>query len=804
MTAAPYSILVVEDSVDIAFGLRDLLEHEGYQPIIVGTRQAALTQIRERRFNAILLDLGLPDGDGCDILREMQQLDATVPVVVLTAHISADHTVGSLIKGAFAYLTKPYNSEELRHVLRRAIGVKELALKVERTTHLLSESEDRFRSLVESASDAIIVGDGRGTIVSWNRAASKLFGYSEQEILGHPLTILMPPRFHQAHLDGLARMEATGKGRLIGTVVELQGLRKDGTEFPIELSLATWKTAQGNFYSGIIRDTSERTRAEQAVKQLQRQRDLILTQAGEGIYGLDREGRTTFVNPSAAGMLGYPAEELIGRDMHQVLHHSKPDGVPYSVEDCPIHAAINDGTIHRVRDDVFWRKDGSGFPVEYTATPIREGSDVIGAVIVFRDMTEKKEAERAVEESQMRFRQLAEHIREVFWITEPAKNQMLYISPGYEELWMRSCASLYASPRSWMEAIHPEDRDRVCEAALTKQITGGYDEQYRIIRPDGSLRWIWDRAFPIADETGAVYRIVGLAEDITDRKAVEEALSESEGKYRALFEFKDHILRSTADSVKVLDLEGRIQFMNEAAQALMEFRAVAPLLNTQWTDLWQGEDRAAAVRALAAAKAGEIGTFIGFRSTATGNPRWWDVRITPMVDARNVPVRLLVISRDITKYRRAQEALQASEERLELVIRGSHDGFWDSRILPDEHWSSPRTPVWWSQRVKDMLGYTDEEFPDVLESWTSRLHAEDHDRVFAALTAHIERRVPYDVQYRLLTKQGKYRWFRARGQALWDAEGRITRMGGSLQSLDERMHMEETGRRSNAAVDLER
>jgi PAS domain S-box-containing protein len=148
------------------------------------------------------------------------------------------------------------------------------------------------------------------------------------------------------------------------------------------------------------------------------------------------------------------------------------------------------------------------------------------------------------------------------------------------------------------------------------------------------------------------------------------------------------------------------------------------------------------------------------------------------------------------KVERTEHLLTQSEERLELVVQGSNDGFWDGQVLPDEPWSSPRTPVWWSPRVKVMLGYTDEEFPDVLESWASRLHPEDADRVFAALTAHIERRDPYDVEYRLLTKAGAYGWFRARGQAIWDETGRIARMAGSLQCVTDRKRAEEALRRS--------
>jgi PAS domain S-box-containing protein len=522
---------VVEDTQDIVMGLKDLLEHDGYAVTVAGTCASAIEHVRTQHVNAILLDLTLPDGDGLEVMKAAHSLDPTLPVIIVTANTSTDKTVGSLTRGAFNYLIKPYNKEELRQTLRRAIGVKELAVKVERVQHLLSESEDRFRSLVESATDAIIVANGRGVIISWNRSASVLFEYSNEEAIGQPLTILMPQRYREAHERGLARMASTGKGRVMGSVVELHGLKKDGTEFPIELSLATWRNTDNTYYSGIIRDISER-----------------------------------------------------------------------------------------------------------------------------------KKAERVLQESQERFRQLAENIVEVFWMTDPAKQQMLYVSSGYEQIWGRSCESLYASPQSWIEAIHPDDRARVIDAATQKQVVGTYDEQYRIVRPDGTIRWICDRAFPIRDSSGIVYRIVGFAEDITDHK---------------------HI----------------------------------------------------------------------------------------------------------------QDSLRASEERLELVIQGSSDGFWDGKILPGVPWSSPLTPVWWSPRIKAMLGYTDEEFPDVFDSWTSRLHSDDAERVFAALTAHIECHEPYDVEYRLRTKSGEYRWFRTRGQAMWDDSGRFVRMSGSLQCVTDRMRAEEALRR---------
>jgi len=130
------------------------------------------------------------------------------------------------------------------------------------------------------------------------------------------------------------------------------------------------------------------------IAQLNLRIESILNAAGEGIYGLDLEGRATFVNPAAEVMTGWSAEETIGENIHYKHHHTKADGTTYHHHDCPIYAAINDGEVHEVDNEVFWRKDGSSFPVEYTSTPIYEQGVLAGAVVVFKDISERKEAEQ--------------------------------------------------------------------------------------------------------------------------------------------------------------------------------------------------------------------------------------------------------------------------------------------------------------------------------------------------------------------------------------------------------------------------
>lgn len=138
----------------------------------------------------------------------------------------------------------------------------------------------------------------------------------------------------------------------------------------------------------------ERHKAADALLKLSKHHQLILGSAGEGIYGLDLEGKITFVNPAAARLVGYEVEELIGKPQHAMLHHSKPDGSPYPQEECTIYSVFKDGVPHSVNSEVFWRKDGTSFPVEYTSTPIRDEQETIrGAVVTFRDITERKQLE---------------------------------------------------------------------------------------------------------------------------------------------------------------------------------------------------------------------------------------------------------------------------------------------------------------------------------------------------------------------------------------------------------------------------
>src|SRR5262249_34067672 len=132
--------------------------------------------------------------------------------------------------------------------------------------------------------------------------------------------------------------------------------------------------------------------------QLSRRVELILESAGDGICGVDREGNTTFVNAAGARMLGYEPAEIIGRPLHEVVRHSRANGAPYRADECPSCAALQAGGVRQVADEVFWHKDGVSIPVEYVSTPIREHDEIVGAVVAFRDITERRAVERMKDE----------------------------------------------------------------------------------------------------------------------------------------------------------------------------------------------------------------------------------------------------------------------------------------------------------------------------------------------------------------------------------------------------------------------
>ena len=261
-------VLLVEDNLPDARLIREMFHEAGsgrYALETAGRLSEAITLIRASPFDIVLLDLGLPDSQGLDTLFVFLESAVEIPVVVLTGLADDAISVRAVESGAQDYLVKGrIDGPMLSRTMRYAIGRK-------RQERALQRSEERYRAVFQSAMDAIVSVDTAGNIVGWNKGAEAIFGYSEAEVIDRPATLLMPPRFREEHLAGMARMRAGGEPHILGKIVEMEGVRKDGTEFSIAFSLTKWEIAEGRFYTTIIRDISERKRAEAEKEKLQGQ-----------------------------------------------------------------------------------------------------------------------------------------------------------------------------------------------------------------------------------------------------------------------------------------------------------------------------------------------------------------------------------------------------------------------------------------------------------------------------------------------------------------------------------------------------
>jgi PAS domain S-box-containing protein len=279
-------------------------------------------------------------------------------------------------------------------------------------------------------------------------------------------------------------------------------------------------------------ETTEREERRRLAEDAVRRQAQIIDQVHDSIVSTDLEGRVTSWNKGAERLFGYSAEEAQGRHISFV----------YTTEDREILereiiAPLKTKGTHEIEVRMR-KKSGAQFHAHLSLSMLRDASGAPQGMIGYSaDITEAVLARAALGESEERFRQMAESIQEVFWLTDPAASRVLYISPAYEQTWGRSCASLYsASPAAMLDAIHPEDRAR--GQAILRSILEGreFSEEFRILRPDGSLRWIWDRGFPIRDDSGCVRRFAGIAQDITGRKQAELALQARMAQQRTVAE----------------------------------------------------------------------------------------------------------------------------------------------------------------------------------------------------------------------------------------------------------------------------
>ena len=373
-----------------------------------------------------------------------------------------------------------------------------------------------------------------GTLLHINPAGLALIeAENASEVLGHSVFDIVVPE----HLDAFMQMhQKVIQGKKQTLQFEVQGLK--GSRSWIETYAVPFKNPITNEveHLAVAHDITTRKQSEEQAKQLCLQNELILSSAGDGIYGLDLKGRTTFVNPAGEKMLGYEPQELIGSFMHGTVHHSKPDGSPYPSEACPMYAVYSDGVIRQVQDEVLWRKDGTSFPVEYTSTPIWQDGNLAGAVVTFRDITERKQSEAAFNKSRQDFLTLVDSLEGIVWECEFPSYRFTFVSQEAERLLGYSIDEWLGEPDFFCNRLHASDRRRVVEycreATLRKE---NHELEYRLLKKNGEEIWLRDLVTVVVEHDQPV-KLRGVMFNITQTKQAETVLQESEERFRLLNE----------------------------------------------------------------------------------------------------------------------------------------------------------------------------------------------------------------------------------------------------------------------------
>jgi PAS domain S-box-containing protein len=372
----------------------------------------------------------------------------------------------------------------------------------------------RLAAIVESSDDAIVSKDLNGIINSWNEGAERILGYTAAEVIGQPITILIPADRRAEETEILNRIRQGQRIEHFETVRR----RKDGSLINVSLTVSPIKNEDGEVIgaSKIARDITQSKEAQERLQRALEFDQTVMSSMGEGLYTVDTEGRVTFMNPAAERILGWTLNEIMGRRIHDVIHHSHPDGSPFPAEDCPGLQVLRKGKMLIEHQDSFIRKDGRSFDVVYSSSALRSGDEIAGLVVVFRDITERNRAE-----AEIRFQaHLLDAVEQAVIATD---------LEGTVIFWNSFAETLYGWPGA--EALganildltpSPAMRRQGAEILLSLQAGLSWSGEFEVQRRDGTSFPALVDDSPILNEKGELIGIVGVSTDNTLRRRAEE------------------------------------------------------------------------------------------------------------------------------------------------------------------------------------------------------------------------------------------------------------------------------------------
>lgn len=570
--------------------------------------------------------------------------------------------VGGVTAGLMGLANKQGGFDKRDSLMASAFSeIVSIALQNSRNLLMLKESEERFRSVAETANEAIICSDSQGNITFWNPGAVTMFGYSAEEAIGQPLTMIIPKRMQQERLQSFVKLATRGEGGP-GRTYELVGIRKDGTEFYMELSRsAPWIIGDDVCITAIIRDVTSRKEAENILGRTVAEYRAVVEDQTELIHRNQPDGKTTFVNDACARFFGKSRDEMLQMDLFLSLvpeedHELIRQGIGTIGIEQPVvtieHRVIDgDGQVRWMQWKHHGIFDDDGTLVEYQA--------------VGRDITDKWLAEEALRESEQRYRLLFDTAPDVIYSIN--KEGVITNLNAAFETWTGFSRDQWIG-KDFAPMVHPDDLP-LAASTFAQALQGGRPQPYelRILKRDGGYVSAEFISAPLLKKDEVVGEF-GIARDITERKEVQMALSESEELYRGL-------LATSPDPVVVTDLDFRVTMVSDRAVAQQRASSPEDLIGLSALEVLLPEGAARARKETEGILARGFSNPVEFNVVRRdGTTFLGEITASLLRDHEGKPKAFISTIRDVTERRRAEHELQVLNNELEGYAHAvSHD-----------------------------------------------------------------------------------------------------------------------------------
>jgi PAS domain S-box-containing protein len=645
---APIRVLLVDDNPGDVRLIAAMLQQGGgglFHLEHVDRLDRAIERVRGREVDVILLDLGLPDSQGLQTFQRAYDETSGEPIVVISGQDDRRVALEAVRAGAQDYLVKGrFEWEALDRVLRYALERKH-------AEEAMAKRERQFKALVENSWEAIAVLDRDMKILYCSPAVTRILGFAPEERVGRSALDLVDS-------DKRSSMKATFE----------ESLKRPGEQIPLRAALrhsdGSWRLVEGVFTNllddpdvhGVVTNYRDVTDREQAAEWIRRL-SMAVDQSPASVLITDLSGTIEYTNARFTEASGYAAEEVLGRKP-SIMKSGETPREKYQ----DLWRTIRAG--ERWHGEVRNRKkDGTLYWDAVWISPIRDAEGRVTHFLALQeDVTERRAMVEALKDREERFRQVTEAIHEVYFLADAGFTEMLYVSPAYEEVWGRTCQSLYDTPRSFMDAVLPEDVPGLLESIETSRREGvAGRSEYRIRRPDGEIRWIQAHQGGVTDDKGEVYRLAGVALDVTVRKNAEEALRTSELRLRTLLETVNLI-------VLALDADGRVEYVNPFLASLTGYGR-DEMLAREWMEFVPEAQRPQMTEAFRELLEHELHPHkTNPILTKAGEERMISWHNTVLRDALGRPIGTLSIGEDITEQAHLEAQLRQAQ-KMEAVGR---------------------------------------------------------------------------------------------------------------------------------------